>query len=890
MRIPCVIWIVFMSVILLVHPIAEATGKTQAEDAAEKPLGQYAPGDFFAGAVLNMDGIISSKSYSNIPFDIFLSSLVSFDRYRETSVSSIAVFIKNQMENHPFGSNGNEMAAAVRLKRKLGLKEVLAELDKTDFAVLRNPTRSLGSIEIAGYKCFRFPTGTFLHPIRKTGRLHFTKNGETIPHGFNVGDVTKSQYICGVDKREAVFTLDEISKQDLLDGKLILELRPATFHVSYSKDGSCSGQISLRRTDGGLSTNPIRFRPIEFRTSTIEFEQTLEGTNSTGEPTTINLLNDLVDKGKLQVVVTCDEDNEYIGFDADRLNIKNAACDFLVIKGRDLLLAQSESSMRSMLLQYQNRAATELGERLNHADKEIVVAAEITNVANRDSLICYLDAIRLNSFTCYLPPKFSLHGMLDVDEKMNAHLQVTVPEQVLATRIAKKLNLDFDAARQPAKDDAVGSFKRQMVMGNLVSLIMPEIPTFLAETKIDPATVVSRLQAIVGGLMDDITIDADGNAITIDFNQGSEFDIRSLPSQHAMASLELRYANFLKGEKRHSLSSRVHRLVTSRLGNNRGAWMRRAHEEAYNKSMEVGGSARNKYQWVRRGIEVLLDGHEAEPESVDLLWLSAKFIALKIGGSDERQQYQELFSKDAELHRRLARYIDIEKAKSDNRIESWLAARLLFQHCIDQRRKGKQSGIQPFRFYSGTWRAVTGFARELNTRDEFERSSSYWATAEDELRLFGDQLIGVLDGTEIRLNQFQDWKEVVTENRDHQQSRVFLQYHQNFQNWLWLAEFGRTEPAYVIGAHVRAAKSKSKRGDREGAHANYRLALLKILECHKQQPVRNEIFFFFYRDVFNSFMKGLETRKLAEDSQLAPLLKSFESVEKKPDFFTFFWF
>ena len=53
------------------------------------------------------------------------------------------------------------MAAAVRLKRELKLEEVLAELDQIDFTVPRQPTKSLGSIQIEGQECFRFPSGTF---------------------------------------------------------------------------------------------------------------------------------------------------------------------------------------------------------------------------------------------------------------------------------------------------------------------------------------------------------------------------------------------------------------------------------------------------------------------------------------------------------------------------------------------------------------------------------------------------------------------------------------------------------------------------------------------------------------------------------------------------------
>ena len=771
------------------------------------------------------------------------------------------MFIKDKVGAHEFGSNGYEMAAAVRLKRELKLQEVLAELDQIDFAVPREPTKSLGSIQIEGHKCFRFPSGTFLHPIRKIGRLRFIKDGETIPKGINVGVSNATRHINNQEDREAVFTLDGISKRDLINGKLLLELRPATFFVTSTKEGTCAASISLQKTDGSFSTKPIEFDAIEFETSKFEFDRKLEGTNSKGEPKTIDLLDDLVDQGELDVVFKTLEDEQYLGFDANRFNLKKTAYDYLVIRGRDLLLAQSESTMQMMLSQAEEHNISELGKELDQAGQEIVVAGEIKTDTERDSFIQFLNAIQLNQFFNYLPREnFSLQGIVEVGERTNAKLQVTLAQSDLASSLGSKLKLDLKASN-PA-DPVVADFGRQLVMEELsYSLTVgwnnladafkasPGKPTTLSDAKVDHDTLARHLRSIVNKFYEEIEVDASGDTLTVSFRQNHELDSNSVLDQLALASLELRYSDQLKAEMQYSLSSRVHRRVTSRLGSNFAAWLRRAHEDTFNKSHNFGPAA-YKYQWVRRGINVLLDGAEANPESVDLLWMAANFIARKFGKSDEQRSFQKLFANDIELQKRLAKWVDIEKTKSNGQIESWLVAKSLFQYCIDQSAEGKKVRFDPFDFNSRPARALMGFGEELNARGEYKRARLYWATTEDKLHQLEDQA-GVVDEKETLLGR-----------------------------WLWQAKFEQTDAAQAIWKHINEAKSEIDLGDRKKAHESYGLALVKIHEVLKRQPNQEKAIFNAYEDVVNAYVRGIKHRKFDEDPQLKTMLKSFKDPEK----------
>ena len=574
------------------------------------------------------------------------------------------------------------------------------------------------------------------------------------------------------------------------------------------------------------------------------------------------MLDDLVDQGELDVVFKCLKDEQYLGVDAYRLNLKKVAYDYLVVKGRDLLLAQSESTMQTMLSQAKEQTISKLGKELNQVGQEIVVAGEITADTERDSFIRFLNAIQLSQIIQYIPSEeFSLRGIVDVGEKTNAKLQVTLASSNLARLLRLKLRRDLEE-RNPA-DPIVDDFGRQVAMENLMNLSLSldwnnladaskasaENLTTLSDAQVDFDAVANRLRFIVSKFYEEIKVNASGDTLTVSYHQNHELDSDSVLDQLALASLELRYSDQLDVMQQPSLSSRVHQRVTSRLGNNFSAWWRRAHEDAFNKSLTLGPAA-YQYPWFHRGLNVLLDGAEANPDSVDLLWMAANFITWKSGRSYDRRSFQKLFASDTELQKRLAKWIDIEKTKSNGQIEAWLVAKSLFQYCIDQSTGGKKVRFEPFHLNSQPARVLMGFSEELNTRGEFERAQLYWATAEGQLHQLKEQA-SVVDENETLLDR-----------------------------WLWQAKFEQTHSAQTVWSHINEAKSKADLGDRKKAHESYGRALIDIHEVLKRQPNQAKAIFLAYKEVFNAYVGGIKYRNFEENPQLKTMLESFNDPEK----------
>jgi hypothetical protein len=161
-----------------------------------------------------------------------------------------------------------------------------------------------------------------------------------------------------------------------------------------------------------------------------------------------------------------------------------------------------------------------------------------------------------------------------------------------------------------------------------------------------------------------------------------------------------------------------------------------------------------RYGWARRGIHILLDGAEQNPGTTDMLWMAARFISHKIGESDDRAAFRELFSQDEELHGRLAKYIDLDKAKSPGeKIDNFLVAKLLFQHCIERHSNAKAtSTMLPPVFFSRPAATQARYADSLGRDGHWNEARQAWKEAEKLHKELGEFAIPLAQSKRIRLN------------------------------------------------------------------------------------------------------------------------------------------
>src|SRR5690606_25422489 len=115
-------------------------------------------------------------------------------------------------------------------------------------------------------------------------------------------------------------------------------------------------------------------------------------------------------------------------------------------------------------------------------------------------------------------------------------------------------------------------------------------------------------------------------------------------------------------------------------------WEHQAHNLSYNVSSEFD-DYRQRYSWVKKGMNFLSEGVRKNRNAPRLVWHTGWFYGQKLGMSDEKQQFRELFRDDEPLHEELREEgiaVDSPEARGpDGRPDNWLVGRLWLNRGYD---------------------------------------------------------------------------------------------------------------------------------------------------------------------------------------------------------------
>ena len=323
----------------------------------------------------------------------------------------------------------------------------------------------------------------------------------------------------------------------------------------------------------------------------------------------------------------------------------------------------------------------------------------------------------------------------------------------------------------------------------------------------------------------------------------------------------------------------VLRRVTDRVPEEPGAWFQRAWHLSYNVPPQFDGYE-TRYALVRRGINVLLDGAEQSPASIDMLWMAARFIGRKIGQADDYAAFRELFSKDKELHRRLAKYVDLDKTRSpDKDIDNWLVAKLLFEYCIDRRTNGGASStIPPLLVFSRPAATQARYADSLARSGHWNESRRAWKKAEKLHEALGDRTIDGATGGRIRLNDLENKRAKFGPNDPYVKyvdgGRKFLRY----DFWLMRCRFEQMDEIQSVWKlNYEAAKHK-KQSEWKLAAKQYRRSLEILAELEKRHPEEMALLAGDFSNIAFGYKKAQRQLGQAEEESLAPILKLIDKA------------
>ncbi|MDZ4851821.1 MAG: IRE (iron responsive element) [Pirellulaceae bacterium] len=162
--------------------------------------------------------------------------------------------------------------------------------------------------------------------------------------------------------------------------------------------------------------------------------------------------------------------------------------------------------------------------------------------------------------------------------------------------------------------------------------------------------------------------------------------LASLGLRGVAATILWQYADRFKEEKYWDLLSATLNQLSLLQPHFVSVWESQAHNLAYNVSSEFD-DYRERYVWVKKGIDFLVRGTQFNRRQPLLQYHLGKYTTLKLGRSDEKRQFRELFRNDNTYHKTLMDYgLDLEQPEatgSDRKPDNWLVGRLWFIKSYD---------------------------------------------------------------------------------------------------------------------------------------------------------------------------------------------------------------
>ncbi len=176
------------------------------------------------------------------------------------------------------------------------------------------------------------PEDQFQARVPKYGELQFLNRSGGPGEGINVGhEWTYRRYIEGRTLGAAIWTFRNVTPEDFADG-LPIEMTLGVYrtHKGNIEEGIL-GTIEVRAPETQARTVGIPFEAREYQTQKLVIPRTVDVVTSEGQrKANVNLFDELLEDGSLQIVVRCESPGQYFGMAQADLYLKAAERSFLM--------------------------------------------------------------------------------------------------------------------------------------------------------------------------------------------------------------------------------------------------------------------------------------------------------------------------------------------------------------------------------------------------------------------------------------------------------------------------------------------------------------------------------------------------------------------------------
>ncbi|MGN6547664.1 MAG: hypothetical protein ACTHK7_21615 [Aureliella sp.] len=185
-------------------------------------------------------------------------------------------------------------------------------------------------------------------------------------------------------------------------------------------------------------------------------------------------------------------------------------------------------------------------------------------------------------------------------------------------------------------------------------------------------------------------------------------------------------------------------------------WDDLAWNLSYNISVEFD-DYRQRYVWVKKGIDYLLTGAKYNRRKTEMPYQLGWNFGNKLGVSDEKLQYRQLYREDRDWHEELRQKgMDVTQQEGlgpDNYPDSWLTGRLWYERCYAMVNEGSAPCRSPTNFYRMGPQWLLNFAQAIESEGHLGYPAELaWRKGGEGWDWFGNLLIRSSFGEDLRMN------------------------------------------------------------------------------------------------------------------------------------------
>jgi len=213
-------------------------------------------------------------------------------------------------------------------------------------------------------------------------------------------------------------------------------------------------------------------------------------------------------------------------------------------------------------------------------------------------------------------------------------------------------------------------------------------------------------------------------------------------------------------------NDRLYQKMAKTDPNDARVWLLFGWNAAFNLFVESKDMT-ERYAYAKRGVERLVEGLGHNPTNAELFWNVGWYLHERIGQIGDRTTFRELFRKDKEFHKLLAKHVELKAIDGpDGAPDNFLVAQRWFERTlavIDKHGEPRDSMALPTPLIVHTYPAVSQRAYAMAIEDEGrlgETAGNAWKRALKMWDDFGEREF-VIQGAKVRLKDSEFGRTVV---------------------------------------------------------------------------------------------------------------------------------